>query len=62
MADQLGHQVAVAGDGAGQHAGLLGQLRGVDQVAVVAEGELRCAPTPRYTGWALRQVLDPVVE
>ena len=41
--DQLGHQVAVARHRAGQHAGLLGQGLGVDQVAVVAEGELRGA-------------------
>ena len=39
VGQQLGHQVAVAGDGARQHAGLGRQRLGVDQVAVVAEGE-----------------------
>ena len=37
--DELRHQVAVAGDRAGQHAGPGGQLLGVGEVAVVAEGE-----------------------
>ena len=37
--EQLGHEVAVGGHHPGQHAGLLGQLGGVGEVAVVAEGE-----------------------
>ena len=44
--DELGHQVAVAGDRALEHAGLLGQALGVDEVAVVAEGELVLADGP----------------
>ena len=38
---QLGHDVAVAGDRAGEHARIAHQLGGVDQVAVVTEGEAR---------------------
>ena len=45
-ADQLGHEVAVAGDRALEHAGLLGQRLGVDEVAVVAEREHVLAHRP----------------
>ena len=44
---QLGHQVAVGGHQAGQHARLLGQLGGVGQVAVVRRGRTRPGPPPR---------------
>ncbi len=44
--DQLGDQVAVAADGAGQHPGLVGQRGGVGEVAVVAEGEVHAAGLP----------------
>jgi hypothetical protein len=37
--DELGHEVAVAGDGALEHARLLHQRLGVDEVPVVAESE-----------------------
>ena len=40
---QLGHDVAVGGDGARQHPDLLGQLRRVGQVAVVPEREAGAA-------------------
>ena len=46
----------------GSMPGLAGERLGVDEVAVVAERELACSPTLRYTGWALRHVLEPVVE
>ncbi len=39
VGQQLGHDVAVGGDGTGQHADLLGQHCGVGQVAVVPERE-----------------------
>ena len=39
--DLLGHGLGVAADGAGQHPRVLRQLRGVDQVPVVRERELR---------------------
>ena len=44
--EQLGHHVAVAADRAGQDARLVGQVRGVDQVAVVAEDEAGVAGLP----------------
>ena len=59
VADQLGDEVGVARDGAGQHPGLGGQRLGVGEVAVVAEGEvavagpvgrLRVAPRGRAGG------------
>ena len=62
---QLGDQVAVAGDGPGQHAHLGGQGVGVGQVAVVAEGERHRSGAVgpgeevRYTGWALCQRRRP---
>ena len=43
---QLGHQVAVRGNGPRQHPGIGCQLLGVDQVAVVAEGELEVLGAP----------------
>ena len=45
-AQQLGHEVGVGRDHAGQHARLGGELGGVDQVAVVAEGEPGGADRP----------------
>ena len=45
---ELGHEVAVGGDHAGEHAGLLGQGGGVGQVAVVAEGEPGPAHGPEH--------------
>ena len=46
--DHLGHEVAVAGDHAGQHPGLVGEGLGVDEVAVVAEGELAGRGVPEH--------------
>ena len=46
----------------GQHAGLVGQRLGVREVAVVAEREAGVGRPTRYTGCALRHVLEPVVE
>ena len=43
---QLGHHIAVGGDGARQHAGLLGQRRRVGQVAVVPQREAGAAHRP----------------
>ena len=40
LGEQLRDEIAVARRGARQHAGLLGQRRGVDEIAVVAEHEL----------------------
>ena len=44
--DQFGHEVAVARDGALEHARLLGERLGVDQVAVVAQREHVLAHRP----------------
>ena len=46
----------------GSMPGLVGQRLGVHEVAVVAERELEARRRPRYTGCALRHVLEPVVE
>ena len=45
---ELGHEIAVGGDEARQHAGLLGQSGGVGEVAVVAEGEPGPAHGPEH--------------
>ena len=61
LAEELGHQVAVGGHQAGQHAGLLGQGGGVGQVAVVAEGEAGPADTA-VDRLGVDPVLEPAVE
>jgi hypothetical protein len=67
MGQQLGDEIAVAGDGAGQHAGLLREFGRVDEIAVVTERELdvrgaavdrlRIAPRTR-TGRRIARVSD----
>ena len=47
LGQQFGDDVAVVGDGAGQHADLLGQVGGVGEVAVVPEARSRRGPTGR---------------
>ena len=55
LGQQLGHQVAVGGDQAGQHVGLRRQVVGVGQVAVVGQAE---AGTPHAAEDGLG--VDPV--
>jgi len=55
LGQQFGHQVAVGGDQAGQHVGLLGQGVGIGQIAVVGETESGTSHPPEY-----RLGVDPV--